>query len=174
MERDKSMDQKPNEANKLRRKDFLKASLLPVVAGIAAGGSLTGAQGQGERKALDRKPPLTQESLNRLLGELSRGQRSDLRSLATRDWRAALRQEFALTPQQEAMLGAASPEQVNQVQRGLNDALATNKLMSVVPAPAPGPAERTKVTCSVSTDGKSCTFTCSIVFDRNRRVEGTA
>lgn len=171
MKHESSKDDSKNPSRRqFRRKDFLKWTLFS----FAAAGSLESAAGQVGRQIVGRKPPLTSENLNKLLGELSRGRRDDLKALATSDWRAALRQEFALTPQQEAMLGAVTPNQVADVQKAINDSLAANRPMLVRPAPAPGPNERTKVTCGITTDGMSCTFTCTVVIGPNRSAEGQA
>lgn len=159
-------DDKEHQPARIRRKDFLKGSLLSMLAGSSLAGMASAASAaQGERAG--RKPPLNPGSLNRLLAEISEGQHPELKERAMRDWQGALREAFQLSERQSAMLATASREQVAEVQQAFNNAVKVGEPMMVRPAGGgQSPAERTDVTCSVSTGDKGVTFTCTIVIAR--------
>ena len=144
----------------MNRGEFLKNSLLLMIAGasclLSTGGSTlaaaaTGdmAQGPGrKRPANPTKPALTEDSLNQFIESVSKGIPPDseaLKTRATRDWRALLRDQFALTPTQKRALEVLPKETVDQVQQAIRQAIHTNAALVVRAAAAPGagqPMER--------------------------------
>src|SRR5437879_4954505 len=88
------------------RSEFLKHSLLVLVVGASC---LLRPEGRGlaADKARAPKPPLTEENLNQFIAELRKGLAPDseaLKTRATRDWRALLREQFTLTSTQKRAL----------------------------------------------------------------------
>jgi hypothetical protein len=130
------------------RSEFLKHSLLLTVVGASCllrpAASLLAA-GQ----ARPPKPPLTEENLNKFIAELRAGLPPDseaLKTRATRNWRALLREQFALTSTQKRALEVLPKQTVQQVQQAIREAIHTNAMFVVravgveeVPPPAQQP-----------------------------------
>jgi hypothetical protein len=74
-------------------------------------------------------PPLTAENLNQFIAELRKGLPPDseaLKTRATRDWRALLREQFTLTSAQKRALEVLPKTTVQQVQEAVREAIHTN------------------------------------------------
>jgi hypothetical protein len=144
----------------MNRGEFLKNSLLLMMVGasclLSKGGStlaaaVTGDTAQGAGRQLPAhptKPALTEDSLNQFIEAVSKGIPPDseaLKTRATRDWRALLRDQFALTPTQKRALEVLPKETVHQVQEAIRQAIHTNAALIVRAVAAPGavqPVER--------------------------------
>ena len=138
------------------RGEFVKNSLLLMLVGasclLSKGGStlaaaVTGeiAQGLGrKRPGNPTKPALTEESLNQFIETVRKGIPPDseaLKTRARRDWRAVLRDQFALTPTQKRALEVLPKETVRQVQQTIGEAIHTNSALVVRAVAAPGAAQ---------------------------------
>jgi hypothetical protein len=115
------------------RSEFLRHSLLLLVVGASCllppGGRPLAAD-----KARRLKPPLTEENLNQFIAALSKGLPPDseaLKTRATRDWRALLREQFTLTSTQKRALEVLPKKTVQQVQQAVREAIHTNAMFRV-------------------------------------------
>src|SRR5262249_13670498 len=89
------------------------------------------------------KPPLTEENLNQFIAELRKGLPPDseaLKTRATRDWRALLREQFTLTSTQMRALESLPKATVQQVQEAVREAIHTNAVFVVRAVAAEGAA----------------------------------
>ena len=145
----------------MNRGEFLKNSLLLMLVGasclLSKSGNTFAADAvrdivQGpERKGLTNptQPALTEENLNQFIASVSKGIPPDseaLKTRATRDWRALLQDQFALTPTQKRALQVLPKETVQQVQQSIREAIHTNSALVVRAVATPGtaqPIERT-------------------------------
>jgi hypothetical protein len=129
------------------RGEFLKHSLLLMVVGASCL-LRPGGQPLAAGSARTPKPPLTEENLNQFIVELRKGLPPDseaLKTRATRDWRALLREQFALTSTQKRALEVLPKATVQQVQEAIRQAIHTNAAFVVRAVAAEGavpPAER--------------------------------
>lgn len=147
----------PEATNRpMNRGEFLKNSLLLMIVGasclLSKGGDTLAAdvvgdmaQGSGRKlPASSTKPALTEESLNQFIVSVRKGIPPDseaLKTRATRDWRAVLRDQFALTPTQKRALEVLPKETVQQVQQSIRQAIHTNSALVVRAVAAPGAAQ---------------------------------
>jgi hypothetical protein len=137
----------------MHRGEFLKNSLLLMIVGASCllskgrstlAADVTGkmAQGAGQKlTAGSPKPALTEESLNQFLEVVRKGIPPDseaLKTRATRDWRALLRDQFALTPTQKRGLEVLPKKTVQQVEQAIRQAIHTNSALVVRAVAAPG------------------------------------
>ena len=128
------------------RGEFLKHSLLLMVVGAScllrpAGRPLAAAS------ARTPKSPLTEENLNRFIAELRKSLPPDseaLKTQATRDWRALLREQFTLTSTQQRALAGLPKVTVQQVQEAIRQAIHTNTAFVVRAVAAEGAAPPTE------------------------------
>jgi hypothetical protein len=152
----------PAEATHRRmpRGEFLKHSLLVLLVGascllgtrrspLAAERAGDLAQGSGATPpASPPKPPLTEENLNQFITVMNKGTQPDseaLKTRATRDWRAVLRDQFTLTPMQKRALEVLPKETVHQVEQAIRQAIHTNSgfvVRAVAASAAAPPLER--------------------------------
>ena len=117
----------------LLRSEFLRHSLLLMVVGASC---LLCPEGRpfAADKARRPKPPLTEENLNQFIAELRKGLPPDseaLKTRATRDWRALLREQFTLTSTQKRALEVLPKKTVEQVQQAVREAIHTNAVFMV-------------------------------------------
>ena len=115
------------------RGEFLKHSLLLMVVGASCL-LRPGGRPLAAGSAKTPKPPLTEENLNRFIAELRKGLPPDseaLKTRATRDWRALLREQFALTSTQKRALEVLPKQTVQQVQGAIREAIHTNAMFVV-------------------------------------------
>jgi hypothetical protein len=145
---------------RMHRGEFLKHSLLVLIVGascllgkrrspLAAERAGDLAQGPGPTPPASlTKPPLTEEHLNQFIAVVRKGIQPDseaLKTRATRDWRAVLRDQFALTPMQKRALEVLPKETVHQVQQSIRQAIHTNSgfvVRAVAASGAAPPLER--------------------------------
>jgi hypothetical protein len=130
----------------MHRGEFLKHSLLLLVVGASCllrpGGRALAAS-----SAKTPKPPLTEENLNQFIAELRKGLPPDseaLKTRATRDWRALLREQFTLTSTQKRALEGLPKATVHQVQEAIRQAIHTNTAFVVRAVAAEGAAPSTE------------------------------
>jgi hypothetical protein len=129
------------------RGEFLKHSLLLVVVGASCL-LCPGGRPLAAGSARTPKPPLTEENLNQFIAELRKGLPPDseaLKTRATRDWRALLREQFALTSTQKRALEVLPKQTVQQVQDTIRQAIHTNTALvvrAVAPEGAAPPTEQ--------------------------------
>jgi hypothetical protein len=121
----------------LLRSEFLRHSLLLMVVGASC---LLCPEGRpfAADKARRPKPPLTEENLNQFIAGLRKGLPPDseaLKTRATRDWRALLREQFTLTSTQKRALEALPKATVQQVQEAIREAIHTNAAFVVRAVP---------------------------------------
>jgi hypothetical protein len=137
------------------RGEFLKHSLLLLVGAScllsqgrnprAAGLGGEMAQGLGQPPPAGAiHPPLTEETLNQFIVVVSKGIPPDseaIKTRATRDWRAVLREHFALTPLQKRALEVLPKETVQQVAQAISQAIRTHSgfVVRAIAAPEAGP-----------------------------------
>jgi len=156
------------------RSEFLKHSVLVLVVGASCllrpGGRALAAD-----KARTPKPPLTEENLNQFIAELRKGLAPDseaLKTRATRDWRALLREQFTLTSTQKRALAVLPKKTVQQVQQDVREAIHTNAMLvravgveEVAPpapqqgggAPSPARTETARIAAWKKPDAVVCT-----------------
>jgi len=155
----------------MNRGEFLHNSLLLMIVGasclLSRGGSAFAAdavrdivRGPGSKGPTNQtKPALTEESLNQFIESVRKGIQPDseaLKTRATRDWRALLQDQFAVTPTQRRALRVLPKETVQQVQETIRQAIHTNSALVVravaVPDAAPPmqqPGGSTPATASI-------------------------
>jgi hypothetical protein len=119
------------------RGEFLKHSLLLMVVGASCL-LRPAARSLAAGSARTPKPPLTEANLNQFIAELRKGLAPDseaLKTRATRDWRALLREQFTLTSTQKRALEVLPKETVQQVQAAIREAVHTNAMFVVRAVP---------------------------------------
>jgi len=137
----------------MNRGEFLQNSLLLMIVGagclLSKGKSAYAAdavrdvvRGPGSKGPTNpTKPALTEESLNQFIESVRKGLPPDseaLKTRATRDWRALLQDQFAVTPTQKRALRALPKETVQQVQEAVRQAIHTNSALVVRAIASPG------------------------------------
>jgi hypothetical protein len=140
----------------MKRGEFLKNSLLLMLVGascllskersaLAADVTEKMAQGAGQKLPVNpTKPALTEENLNQFIDTVRKGVPPDseaLKTRATRDWRALLRDQFALTPTQKRALEVLPKKTVQQVEQSISQAIRTNSALVVRAVADPGAAQ---------------------------------
>jgi len=124
----------------MRRGEFLKHALVLLVgarcllrprrSASAAGRSVEMAQIPGQPPPGGAtKPPLTEDTLNQFIVLVSKGIPPDseaIKTRATRDWRAVLREHFALTPLQKRALEGLPRATVHHVTQAIGQAIRTH------------------------------------------------
>ena len=124
----------------MRRGEFLKHALVLLVgarcllrprrSASAAGRSVEMAQIPGQPPPGGAtKPPLTEDTLNQFIVLVSKGIPPDseaIKTRATRDWRAVLREHFALTPLQKRALEGLPKATVQHVTQAIDQAIRTH------------------------------------------------
>jgi len=135
-------DARLEAAYQMPRGEFLKYSLLVLIVGA----SCLVRPGRTVRTALGAespKPPLTEENLNQFIAVIRKGLPPDseaLKTQATRDWRALLREQFTLTPLQKKTLEGLPQETVEHVQEAIREAIHANMAFVVRAVAAEGTA----------------------------------
>jgi len=128
------------------RGEFLKHSLLLIVVGASCL-LRPGGRALAAGRVRSSKPPLTEESLNQFIAGLRKGLAPDseaLKTRATRDWRALLREQFTLTSTQKRALEVLPKATVQQVQEAIRQAIHTNTAFVVRAVAAEGTAPSTE------------------------------
>ena len=126
----------------ITRGEFLKHSLLVLIVGASCL-VRPGRNVRTAHSAESPKPPLTEENLNQFIAVIRKGLPPDseaLKTQATRDWRALLREQFTLTPIQKKALEGLPRETVDQVQEAIREAIHANMAFIVRAAAADGAA----------------------------------
>lgn len=129
----------------MQRGEFLRHSLLLMVVGASCllrPGRLVAADSTGSSK-----PPLTEATLNQFITQIRKGIPPDseaLKTKATRDWRALLREQFTLTSTQKRALEVLPKETVQQVEEAIKEAIHTNAAFVVRAVAAEGSAPPTE------------------------------
>jgi hypothetical protein len=174
------------------RGEFLKHSLLLMIVGASCL-LRPGRRALAADNARSSKPSLTEENLNQFIAELRKGLPPDseaLKTRATRDWRALLREQFTLTSTQKRALEALPKATVQQVQEAIRQAIHTNTAFVVravaaegaappterlgggTPTPSPTRTEKARVAewskpdavvCTKSTETYECTVKAGVV-----------
>jgi hypothetical protein len=145
------------------RGEFLKHSLQLIIIGARCLWR-PGRHALAAESAGSPKPPLTEENLNQFVVILRKSLQPDseaLKTQATRDWRALLREQFTLTPLQKRALEDLPRETVAHVQEAIREALHANLGFTVraiaAEGAAPARSEEARVAAWTQPDAVLCT-----------------
>lgn len=149
MRRDRQHHSTEANQNKLDRRAFLEITLVGAACLLARGIGKASAEMRRtapQGSSNPGKPRATVQALNELAASLEHDlQRA---TLARQDWRALIKREFNMTPEQLSALDAIPTDTAIDIQRAINGALASRGKIVINARRAP--SEQKNIAISVS------------------------